>query len=92
MALSDNDSVIGIRDWSLDCELRCLEKEADKGFTAIGISMDILYESLKDANEAWGRVRPFSRRCFTIQQSVRQTLESRLLSLSHVIFSFIPRV
>lgn len=31
----------------------------DKGFTAIGISMDILYESLKDANEAWGRVRPF---------------------------------
>jgi peroxiredoxin len=31
----------------------------DKGFTAIGVSMDILYESLKDANEAWGRVRPF---------------------------------
>jgi peroxiredoxin len=31
----------------------------DKGFTAIGISMDILYESMKDANEAWGRVRPF---------------------------------
>jgi peroxiredoxin len=31
----------------------------DKGFTAIGVSMDILYERLKDANEAWGRVRPF---------------------------------
>jgi len=31
----------------------------DKGFTAIGVSMDISYESLKDANEAWGRVRPF---------------------------------
>jgi peroxiredoxin len=31
----------------------------DKGFTAIGVSMDILYESLKDANEAWSRVRPF---------------------------------
>lgn len=31
----------------------------DKGFTAIGISMDILYENLKDANEAWSRVRPF---------------------------------
>jgi|HubBroStandDraft_1064217.scaffolds.fasta_scaffold377896_1 peroxiredoxin len=31
----------------------------DKGFAAIGVSMDILYESLKDANEAWGRVRPF---------------------------------
>src|SRR5580658_3307791 len=31
----------------------------DKGFAAIGVSMDILYEGLKDANEAWGRVRPF---------------------------------
>jgi peroxiredoxin len=31
----------------------------DKGFAAVGVSMDILYESLKDANEAWGRVRPF---------------------------------
>ena len=31
----------------------------DKGFTAIGVSMDIMYESLKDANEAWDRVRPF---------------------------------
>jgi peroxiredoxin len=31
----------------------------DKGFTAVGVSMDISYESLKDANEAWGRVRPF---------------------------------
>jgi len=31
----------------------------DKGFTAIGVSMDVSYESLKDANEAWGRVRPF---------------------------------
>jgi peroxiredoxin len=31
----------------------------DKGFTAIGVSMDISYEDLKDANEAWARVRPF---------------------------------
>jgi peroxiredoxin len=31
----------------------------EKGFTAVGVSMDISYESLKDANEAWGRVRPF---------------------------------
>ncbi len=31
----------------------------DKGFSAIGVSMDILYESLKDANEAWAKVRPF---------------------------------
>ena len=36
-----------------------LEKASkDKGFTAVGVSMDISYESLKDANEAWGRVRP----------------------------------
>ena len=31
----------------------------DKGFTAIGVSVDISYESLKNANEAWARVRPF---------------------------------
>jgi len=31
----------------------------DKGFSAIGVSMDILYESLKDTNEAWAKVRPF---------------------------------
>ena len=31
----------------------------DKGFTAIGVSMDISYEGLRDANGAWGRVRPF---------------------------------
>ena len=31
----------------------------DKAFTAVGVSMDISYENLKDANEAWGRVRPF---------------------------------
>jgi Peroxiredoxin len=31
----------------------------DQGFTAVGVSMDISYESLKDANEAWKRVRPF---------------------------------
>jgi thiol-disulfide isomerase/thioredoxin len=30
-----------------------LEKEyKDNGFTAVGVSMDISYESLKDANEA----------------------------------------
>jgi peroxiredoxin len=31
----------------------------DKRFTVVGVSMDISYENLKDANEAWGRVRPF---------------------------------
>src|SRR5580692_5171542 len=31
----------------------------DKGFAAIGVSMDISYESLKDASQAWGKVKPF---------------------------------
>jgi hypothetical protein len=31
----------------------------DKGFTAVGALMDISYESLKDADEACGRMRPF---------------------------------
>ena len=30
-----------------------------KAFTAVGISMDISYENLKNADEAWGKVRPF---------------------------------
>jgi peroxiredoxin len=30
-----------------------------KPFTAVGISMDISYENLKNADEAWGKVRPF---------------------------------
>jgi thiol-disulfide isomerase/thioredoxin len=31
----------------------------NKGLTAVGISMDILYEGLKSAEEGWGRVNPF---------------------------------
>lgn len=31
----------------------------EKRFSVVGVSMDIQYESLKDANEGWGRVRPF---------------------------------
>lgn len=31
----------------------------DKGFTAVGVSMDISYEDLKGPREAWGKVRPF---------------------------------
>jgi peroxiredoxin len=54
--------------WATDCGGCVLEIPSiieiqnaykDKGFTALGISMDISYENLKDANEAWGRVRPF---------------------------------
>jgi len=32
----------------------------DKGFTAIGIAMDISYEQLKGADEAWAKVKPFA--------------------------------
>jgi peroxiredoxin len=30
-----------------------------KGLTVIGVSMDIMYEDLKTADEGWARVRPF---------------------------------
>ncbi len=54
--------------WATDCGGCVLEIPSfielektykDKGFTVVGVSMDISYEDLKDANEAWGRVRPF---------------------------------
>jgi peroxiredoxin len=54
--------------WATDCGGCVLEIPSfielqkaykDKGFTAVGVSMDISYEDLKNANEAWGRVRPF---------------------------------
>jgi peroxiredoxin len=32
----------------------------DKGFTAVGVAMDISYEQLKDANEAWSKIKPFA--------------------------------
>lgn len=31
----------------------------DKGLAVIGVSMDILYEDLRDAKEGWSRVKPF---------------------------------
>jgi thiol-disulfide isomerase/thioredoxin len=31
----------------------------DKGLAVVGVSMDILYENLKGAEEAWGKVKPF---------------------------------
>ena len=30
-----------------------------KGFTAVGVSMDVSYDGLKNADEAWAKVRPF---------------------------------
>jgi len=55
--------------WATDCGGCVLEIPSfielektykDKGFTAVGVSMDISYEDLKNANEAWARVRPFA--------------------------------
>jgi peroxiredoxin len=32
-----------------------------KGFTAVGVAMDIPYDNLKNADQAWQKVRPFIR-------------------------------
>jgi peroxiredoxin len=69
MKISDyRGKVVLLNFWATDCggcvieipsfiELESAFK--GKGFTAVGVSMDISYEGLRDANEAWGRVRPF---------------------------------
>jgi peroxiredoxin len=69
MKISDyRGKVVLLNFWATDCGgcvieipsiIEIQEANKDRGFTTVGVSMDISYESLKDANEAWGRVRPF---------------------------------
>jgi peroxiredoxin len=69
MQVSDlRGRVVLLNFWATDCGGCVLEIPSfielenayrGMGFTAVGVSMDISYEGLKDANEAWGRVRPF---------------------------------
>jgi peroxiredoxin len=69
MQISDyRGKVVLLNFWATDCGGCVLEIPSfiefekaykNKGFTAVGVSMDISYENLRDANEAWGRVRPF---------------------------------
>jgi peroxiredoxin len=60
--------VVLLNFWATDCGGCVLEipsfisiqaAHKDKAFTAVGISMDIFYEDLKNADEAWGKVTPF---------------------------------
>ena len=60
--------VVLLNFWATDCGGCVLEIPAiidvqagyrNKGFTVVGVSMDIPYESLKNADEAWGKVKSF---------------------------------
>lgn len=60
--------VVLLNFWATDCGGCILEipsfisiqaSHQDRPFTAIGVSMDIFYEDLKNADEAWRKVTPF---------------------------------
>jgi peroxiredoxin len=60
--------VVLLNFWATDCGGCILEipsfisiqaAHPDRAFTAVGVSMDIFYEGLKNADEAWGKVGPF---------------------------------
>ena len=67
--LSDfRGKVVLLNFWATDCGGCVMEIPSiidieaaykSKGFTVVGVSMDIPYEDLKDANQAWGKVKPF---------------------------------
>lgn len=67
--LSDyRGKVVLLNFWATDCGGCVLEIPAiidvqtefrNKGFTVVGVSMDIPYEDLKNDDEAWSKVKPF---------------------------------
>jgi peroxiredoxin len=68
-SLSDyRGKVVLLNFWASDCGGCVLEIPSiivvqasykPKRFTVVGVSMDISYDNLKNAKEAWGKVRPF---------------------------------
>ena len=69
LRLSDyKGKVVLLNFWATDCGGCVLEISSfielenayeNKRFTAVGVAMDISYEGLKNADEAWARVKPF---------------------------------
>jgi peroxiredoxin len=60
--------VVLLNFWATDCGgckleipsfIELQQSYKDKGFTAVGVSADISYENLKNADEAWSKVKPF---------------------------------